>query len=573
MSGLRRLLSALVLAGAVAACQAPTPPATLSLGAWAPARARVVVALAPVRQLLATARAWRATDVYSHVVTLAPLPPEAPAGGDLDPAPGLPGADPVASAPVASDVVAPATRTVELVQRPGEVREAIFDEVPVGWRYEVRVQAMGNVGGTAPTRCLNTRTPARGWLDLTAPGAGSRRLELAVRLDPVAFSGTLHLPSAGDDAARLPAWTTGLEATLHEAGSPDVVASAAWLPGQRARFERLRGDVAYDLAVTYHSPTGHRTTQVPGLRFDLTEDPEQVLTASVTAPAAPAGTRLAYQAFGSQGGFMAAIDPQGRIWITHQNAGRVSVRNTEFGYALPEIGVGVEPRGIAVDPVSGAVWVANFRSNTVSRIAANGVLTGSFSAGFFPSGIGVDPQQRVWVASALLGTVRVLGPDGVQVPGSPFYSGSQPGALAIDQATGEVWVANMGDDTITRFRSTGEVAGVCGGGFTPGAIAIGADHVAWVVDSGGNRLWRFNADGAVVGDPIPVGAGPSGLAINAATGEVWVGIMNGERVSRLAADGTLLGTYAVGHFPGTLALAPDGHVVVVGGSAACRLAP
>jgi DNA-binding beta-propeller fold protein YncE len=570
VSRLRPPLTALLLAGVLAACQTPVPPARLALGAWAPAsRTRVVVAVAPARQLQAAARAWRPSDVYSHVVTLAPVVPELPAGGGLDPEPGLPAASPA----LAPQALPPATRTVELVQRPGEVREAIFDEVPVGWRYEVRVQAMGNVGGTAPDRWLNARTPARGWLDLTTPGAETRRLDLTVRLDPEVFSGTLHLPSKGDGPASLPAWTTRLEAALHEAGSPDVVASAAWLPGQRARFERLRGGVDYDLAVTYHSPTGHRTTRLPGLRFALSDDPDQVLTAAVTAPAAPSGTRLAHTTFGTQGGFAAAVDPAGRIWITHQNAGRVSVRNAALGYALPETGVGVEPRGIAVDPVSGVAWVANFRSNTVSRIASNGVLTGTFSAGFFPSGIGVDAQQRVWVASALLGTVRVLGPDGLQIPGSPFYSGSQPGALAIDRATGDVWVGNMGEDTITRFLSTGEVAGVFGGNFTPGAIAIGADHVAWVVDSGGNRLWRFKPDGSVVGDPLPVGPGPSGLAINAATGEVWVGIMNGEQVSRLAADGTVLGTYAVGHFPGTLALEADGHVVVVGGSAACRLAP
>jgi DNA-binding beta-propeller fold protein YncE len=560
----------LLLAGLLAACQAPVPPARLALGAWAPAsRARVVVAVAPARQLQAAARAWRASDVYSHVVTLAPVAPELPAGGGLDPEPGLP----VASPALSPEAVLPATRTVELLQRSGEVREAIFDEVPVGWRYEVQVRARGNVGGTAPDRWLNVRTPARGWLDLTTPGAETRRLDLTVRLDPEVFSGTLHLPSRGDGHAGLPAWTTRLEAALHEAGSPDVVASAAWLPGQRARFERLRGGVDYDLALTYHSPTGHRTTRVPGLRFALSDDPEQALTASVTAPAAPAGTRLAHTTFGAKGGFAAAVDPAGRIWITHQNAGRVSVRDAALGYALPETGVGVEPRGIAVDPVSGTVWVANFSSSSVSRIAPNGVLTGNFTVGLFPSGIGVDAQQRVWVASALRGSVSVLGPDGVQIPGSPFYSGSQPGALAIDRATGDVWVGNRGEDTITRFRSTGEVAGVCGGNFTPGAIAIGADHVAWVVDSGGNRLWRFNPDGSVVGDPIPVGPGPSGLAINAATGEVWVGIMNGEQVSRLAADGTVLGTYAVGHFPGTLTLEADGHVVVVGGSAACRLAP
>jgi len=573
VTGLRLSLLSLALAAALAACHAPGPQAALVLGAWQPAGTRVVVAVAPARQLLATARAWRPSDVYSHVVTLAPVAPPAP--GDADPAAsGALGEEAASGAladPSASGGTPPATRTVELVQRPGAVREAIFDDVPPGWRYEVTVQAMGNVGGTAPARCLNAREPSRGWLDLTRPGEASRRLDLAVRLDPEVFSGTLHLPTTAGDA--VPAWTTQLEATLHPAGAADVVASAAWRPGQRARFERLRGDAPYDLAVTYHSPTGHRTTRVPGLRFVLSEDPETALTPAVTPPAPPPGTRLAYQGFGTSGGFMAAVDPAGRIWITHQNAGRVSVRTAGLAFDLPEIGVGVEPRGIAIDPTSGMAWVANFRGNSVSRITTNGVVTGTFSAGWFPSGIGVDAQHRVWVASALLGTVRVLGADGVQVAGSPFYSGSQPGALAIDRDTGAVWVANMGEDTLTRFLPSGEVAGVYGAGFTPGAIAIAPDHSVWVVDGGGNRIWRFSPEGAVVGEPFPVGPGPSGLAINPVTGEAWVGVMHGEQVSRLAADGTVLGTYAVGHFPGTVALEADGTAVVVGGSAASRLAP
>ena len=55
-------------------------------------------------------------------------------------------------------------------------------------------------------------------------------------------------------------------------------------------------------------------------------------------------------------------------------------------------GVGQDPQGIAVNPVTGTVYVANFDSGTVSLISATANrVTSTMTVGKGPAGVAVDP--------------------------------------------------------------------------------------------------------------------------------------------------------------------------------------
>ncbi|MEB3196208.1 MAG: hypothetical protein VKP62_03300 [Candidatus Sericytochromatia bacterium] len=557
---MRRWLAG-ALAGALAACSAPPlPPARLALEAAAPARSRLVVAIAPPRVLQSAARSWKASDVARYDIVLGAL-------NGPDPLPDV-GASGTAGAS-ASLPVPPATRTIPLSQ----AGEAVFDDVPGGWRYQVLVRALGNAGGTAPTLWLNQQRPASATIDLRSAG-GSRRLQLTVPLDAQPFGATVRLPSLPDTPERIPDWTTALTASLTEVGAATPVATAAWLPSRRAQFLNVPGDRPYALSVTYFSAAGGRSVTLPNFVIPRQDATDTLQIPNLPVPAPPTGTQMAHASFPG-GAFMGAFDPEGRFWLTHQNSHEVSVLNDALDPLLPGLAVGNQPRGIAIDPDTGLVWVANFGSHNVTRLNPDGSPAGTSSMGFLgsPSGIGVDAQHRAWVASHVWGTVRVFNPNGTQMASSPITVGSNPTGLAIDRTTGEVWVANSGDNTVSKLSSEGATLGVYVLGVQPGAIAVAPDHSAWVVSAATNQLIHLAPNGVPIGAPIPVGAGPAGLAIDPRDGSVWVGIQNGALVSKLEASGTILGTWPAGNFPGTLAIDGDSHAWVVGDGQVTRLAP
>ncbi len=208
------------------------------------------------------------------------------------------------------------------------------------------------------------------------------------------------------------------------------------------------------------------------------------------------------------------------------------------------------PQGIAVDPASGAVFVADTESHRVLRFgalaslsngaAAEGVLgqpdlldstMGTTARGLNrPSDVAVDRDGRLWVVDA--GNHRVLRfdaaaskPDGAPadgVLGQPdFTSGteattaqslSRPGGIAVDDS-GRLWVADSGNQRVLRYdAAAGKPNGAPADGvlghpdFTsrigtdmarrmsnPQSLAVDGSGRLWIADTMHNRVLRFDA--------------------------------------------------------------------------------
>lgn len=104
-------------------------------------------------------------------------------------------------------------------------------------------------------------------------------------------------------------------------------------------------------------------------------------------------------------------------------------------------------------------------------------------------------------------------------------------------------------------RANPQKFAVAGG---PEAVAFDGTHL-WVASQFNDTVTKMTADGAVLG-VYPVGQQPLGVATDGSS--VWVANHDSNTVSRLdAADGRLLATFNVGQGPGGLAYA-DGHLWV-----------
>jgi YVTN family beta-propeller protein len=82
-----------------------------------------------------------------------------------------------------------------------------------------------------------------------------------------------------------------------------------------------------------------------------------------------------------------------------------------------------------------------------------------------------------------------------------------------------VWVANSGDDTVTRIGITSGGQRTIDVGDGPSAVAYGSGSV-WIANHDGRSVMRIDPTTGDVTATIPVGNAPAGLAV--AGDLVWV---------------------------------------------------
>lgn len=170
-------------------------------------------------------------------------------------------------------------------------------------------------------------------------------------------------------------------------------------------------------------------------------------------------------------------------------------------YALGDIPVGNDPRGVAVDTATNRVFVTNAASNTVSIIdGATNILTRTIGpAGFnTPTGIVFDPHSNtIWVTNASHADVTPINA-ATYVAGSPVAVGNEPWGVAYNPV----------------------------------------DHLIYVANSGSNTVSVINPVSRTVIATVPVGSRPFNLAAHPTSGKVYVANSLSSDVSVLNAGGT-----------------------------------
>jgi DNA-binding beta-propeller fold protein YncE len=128
----------------------------------------------------------------------------------------------------------------------------------------------------------------------------------------------------------------------------------------------------------------------------------------------------------------------GSLWLVNRAGNRVVPVDPLTTKKQDPISVGTSPTAIAVG--DGVLWVANFASDTVTRItvpAAGAAPTSeSFPVGDGPIDVAVG-VGAVWVANQLDGTVMRLDPESGDVDAT-ISVGNEPQRLAAGE--GSVWV-------------------------------------------------------------------------------------------------------------------------------------
>jgi gliding motility-associated-like protein len=262
------------------------------------------------------------------------------------------------------------------------------------------------------------------------------------------------------------------------------------------------------------------------------------------------------------------------------------------------------PQGVALD-AAGNVYVADYNNNLIRKVDPSGSATtfaGSGSAGSFnskginasfdhPASVAVDAAGNVYVADYNNNMIRKITPAGdvstlagSVVQGSADGAGANagfyhPSGIALD-ASGNLYVADKGNNLIRKITAAGVVSTIAGSGAVgannaqgrlatfnaPKNLAIDASGNIYVTDSGNNLIRIISPAGQVntyAGNGSNVSAdgqgtqagfnGPSGIVVDGA-GNIFVSEFGGNLIRMIVPSGlvsTLAGTGNRGSINGT----------------------
>lgn len=207
--------------------------------------------------------------------------------------------------------------------------------------------------------------------------------------------------------------------------------------------------------------------------------------------------------------------------------GNVSVVDTTLGSVTYALDVGNYPSGLALDPRSDLLFVANVGSGNVTVINATvGLVVDNISGA--GGAIAFDPATKdVYAVSELSNQIIAInGSLGNNGSGVLTANGQGSVAITADPVNGDLWIAKTSGNVSVIDPRNNTVVRVINNGVYPSAIAYdpgnGYIYEAGGLGSGPGNLTVLNGTtGAVVGS-VSVGIQPTAIAVDAANETLYV---------------------------------------------------
>jgi YVTN family beta-propeller protein len=253
----------------------------------------------------------------------------------------------------------------------------------------------------------------------------------------------------------------------------------------------------------------------------------------------------------------------GTVYVVNAGDATVSILDAASDSVTATVYV-THPYDVAVDPRTGDALVANTFSDKVDIIdastrAVRSLKLGSADAIVADAKLGrvyllgyEDPEIRVWSGGRItlqpapmhlwgaatdardgtfwvtaLGGAQVMAVDGGSGKRSTIAVGAMPCAVAVNAQTGNVYVVNCGDDTLTMIDGhTRKVTGTVRTGRHPQAVAIDdRSGTVYVANTHGGSLTVIDGAAGRARATVPCAANP--YAVAALDGRVIVAHVNG----------------------------------------------
>lgn len=156
-----------------------------------------------------------------------------------------------------------------------------------------------------------------------------------------------------------------------------------------------------------------------------------------------------------------AVDPgRGRVYVANFGGNSVSVINSTNHTIVKTIGGINSANGLAYDPTHNIIWVSNYSRNRLTPIQANANATRftplpAITTGAGPWGVAYDPAHDfVYVANSRANSVTVVNAASRAVVATLSGGFNRPFHLAANPASGKVYVANFGGNSVSVLNGT-----------------------------------------------------------------------------------------------------------------------
>jgi len=249
-----------------------------------------------------------------------------------------------------------------------------------------------------------------------------------------------------------------------------------------------------------------------------------------------------------------------------------------------------DPTGLAVDPATETLYTTLRATGKVEVVnAVNGGFLSTVTVGSGPTAIAVDgTHDEAYVADQSGGAVSQFSTAGCNAtkvsgcagPAKTIKVGKAPTALAIDPATGTVYVANEGSGTISVIgETTNRVVATITVAGAPTGIALDAtdnriffsNHSADTISEiSGATCDAISQSGCTKKPAVAsTGSSPIGVAYDPANGDVYVADNDSPGTLSVFLGATLkaVTTVTVGQYPVAVTASPSGKQILVAGKA------
>jgi virginiamycin B lyase len=217
------------------------------------------------------------------------------------------------------------------------------------------------------------------------------------------------------------------------------------------------------------------------------------------------------------------------------------------------------PRAVAAE--ADGIWFTDSQDETLSHLAADGVLT-RFPAPFPSEDVpdaALAADGSLWfdiVTGDLVANLGRMTPDG-EVTLFPIPSGAK--ASRLHARGNEIWFT--AGENIGRVGADGSIVEI-GVGAATGDITGGPNDSVWFTEPGANRIGRLAADGTVAHFDVPTLDSGLGAVALGPDASIWFTETNTGKIGRIDGSGAIL-EHDVVVAPATiheLTAGPDGRL-------------
>ena len=241
---------------------------------------------------------------------------------------------------------------------------------------------------------------------------------------------------------------------------------------------------------------------------------------------------------------------EGKLYVTSEDdeTPLVVIDTNQILNQVDGLKVASSPTGVAIDPETRMIFVANFDSDNVTVIngdsqevvktidlTPNSTLQAKFP--YYPISIAVNPNTHmVYVANFLNNSVSVIDGTKNNTVVQTVPVGNHPSGLDIDPEKNMLYVANTNSSTVSVIDTTNnEPIQEVLVGSKPVDISVDPEnHMIYVANFGSNNTSIINGTkNNTVVQTLPVGNHPSGLDIDPEKNMLYVANQDSDTVSVL----------------------------------------